>query len=70
MGEVKKDYRILKAEDEGRTAAYNYIVARKKYPLAVRPSNPFPAYTGQGLEEWLHISWENAFNETLRKHQL
>ncbi len=57
-------YALLAAADRGRWAADAYVAARKKWPLAKIPENPFPL-TDPGDKR--HEFWEKSFRETLKR---
>lgn len=60
---LKPDYTIKRAADEGRIAAYDFIEARSRYPLALTPMNPYQTASSECFD-----AWRIAFDETMQRH--
>lgn len=48
--------------DAGRAAAYDFIIAKKKWPLAHEPKNPFETASSEKFN-----AWQEAFTQTYEK---
>lgn len=58
---------ILFAQDRARLAAYDFVLARKRWPLLSRPRNPYAEF--RPGNERLREAWDEEFEATVARHR-